>query len=355
MFGKDKTINSIVAKKIENDNNTNNLRNQLKDSCKKSVIVFVDLCKSTDLKQDKEDIDWLCDIYSFINEVQNVGFKNHGTIIKRIGDEIMLEFSSVNNAEDFLTDLDSSDLLSNYDFKIGCDYGDVFYFYFDNSVDDPYGTTVDRCARVIGLARGSVILVSEYYRNELDEEKRNNYIHLGNFNLKGIKNAIGIYARNVKHESEEFFEPLIKKLNAESVSGFHYISRKFEKEYFSEVNEYNGKPFLLRYLLNIPKRNESLERLFELKDDKNKIKEYIGYIYEGCGCFLTYTVCVECKYIVLTLALNKEEQCNMISLYLPFTYLEIVKQYKQNDKICFEGVFLGIQTIFLDFDYVEFK
>lgn len=144
-------------------------------------------------------------------------------------------------------------------------------------------------------------------------------------------------------------------MNAESASRFHYISRRFEKEYFSEVNEYNGKPFLLRYLLNIPKRNESLERLFELKDDKNKIKEYIGYIYEGCGCFLTYTVCVECKNIILTLALNKERQFNTVSIYLPANYFEMVKQYKQNDKICFEGVFLGSQTIGLDFDYVEFK
>ena len=160
MFRKNKTINTIVNKKIENDNLVKDLRNQLKDGCKKSVIVFVDLCKSTDLKQDKDDIDWLCDIYSFINEVQTIGINNNGTIIKRIGDEIMLEFSNLIDSENFLTELDSNDLLNQFDYKIGCDYGDVYYFHYDNSVDDPYGTTVDRCARIIGLARGSVIYIN---------------------------------------------------------------------------------------------------------------------------------------------------------------------------------------------------
>ena len=46
------TVDHINSNK--RDNSIKNLRNQLKDSCKKSVIVFVDLCKSTDLKQDKE-------------------------------------------------------------------------------------------------------------------------------------------------------------------------------------------------------------------------------------------------------------------------------------------------------------
>lgn len=355
MFRKNKTINTIVNKKIENDNLVKDLRNQLKDGCKKSVIVFVDLCKSTDLKQDKDDIDWLCDIYSFINEVQTIGINNNGTIIKRIGDEIMLEFSNLIDSENFLTELDSNDLLNQFDYKIGCDYGDVYYFHYDNSVDDPYGTTVDRCARIIGLARGSVIFVSEYYRNELNEEKRNSYFHIGNFVLKGIKNTTGIYVRNEDHKTQDYFQPLIKKLNSTSISGFHYVSRKFEKEYFSEIHKYSGKPFLLRYLLNIPKQNISIDTLLNLKKDEYEIKEYIGYLYDGYGYFQTYGLFEDHNYMFVILSTEKETFGKTVTLDLPINYFEIIKKFKKNEKLYFEGILINLENSKLTFDYVEIK
>ena len=99
----------------------------------------------------------------FINTLTPSVEKCKGNVIKRIGDEIMATFSDVADSEEFINVILSDKTLKKYDFKIGVDFGDVFNLQFETNTDDPYGTIVDRCARITGLIKGSLLFASDSY------------------------------------------------------------------------------------------------------------------------------------------------------------------------------------------------
>jgi class 3 adenylate cyclase len=113
------------------------------------VVAFVDLAESTRMKQEFEPEEWLGFVFEFIRCVDELARVADGTVVKRIGDELMLTFNDVQASARFVDSLVSAATLQIYRYKLAVDYGNAFHFRFgENLPDDPYGSVVDRCARI---------------------------------------------------------------------------------------------------------------------------------------------------------------------------------------------------------------
>lgn len=355
---KPNNIDNLVSKNISLMTEVVYIKEKITESKVSKVIVFVDLCNSTELKQSKEDLEWLTDVVLFINVLTNYVQKHNGIVIKRIGDEIMATFSDVSSSEDFISDILSDIILKKYDFKIGIDFGDVFNLLFETNIEDPYGTIVDRCARITSLIKGSLLLASNSYVNELSV--KNNYTYLDEFSLKGISQKTKIWYRELSDKiPNSFYSSILEASNADiHRNGYKTISRVFESTYFSNYDfEKNPHPYLFLRMLNIPKSIISIEELDNLiAKDKYNTGKYLGYIFQSGGYYSHYQLtgfsCNSEKPIMLIMTLTQQKNSPLIFLLLPYFYLEQIEKLNSGDFISFSGV-LTKYDLGYSFDYVE--
>lgn len=375
LFKKSKTIETEkVEEKMNNTNPTNvdnlvsrnislmtevtSIKNKIAESKMHKVILFVDLCNSTELKQDKEDLEWLTDVVLFLNILTTNVEKHNGSVIKRIGDEIMATFSNVLDSEGFINDILLDNTLQKYDFKIGVDFGDVFNLQFETNIDDPYGTIVDRCARIIGLIKGSILFASDSYVKALSSN--DNYTYLDEFPLKGISQKTKIWYRELTNKiPDSYYSSLLNALNTESPRcGYKTISRAFESTYFKDYDfKHQPHPYLFLRMLNIPKSNISIEELDQIINaDRTNENKYLGYVFKSGGYYSNYQLMGfsgdPVRSILLVMKLDQQKCGPTIFLNLPFFYLEQIEKYTPGDFISFSGVFTKYNLGF-SFDYVE--
>lgn len=283
-------VDNLVSKNISLITEVTSIKNKIAESKIRKVILFVDLCNSTELKQNKEDLEWLTDVVLFIN-ILTTNVENHkGNVIKRIGDEIMATFSNVSDSEGFINDILADKTLQKYDFKIGVDIGEVFNLQFETNIDDPYGSIVDRCARITGLIKGSLLFASDSYVKALSSN--DNYTYLDEFPLKGISQKTKIWYREITNKiSDSYYSSLLKALNMESPRcGYKVVSRVFESTYFKNYDfKHQPHPYLFLRMLNIPKSNISIEELDKMiKADRINKNKYLGYMFKSGGYYGNY-------------------------------------------------------------------
>jgi class 3 adenylate cyclase len=72
------------------------------------VVAFVDLAESTRMKQEFEPEEWLGFVFEFIRCVDEMARVADGTVVKRIGDELMLTFNDVQASARFVDSLVSA-------------------------------------------------------------------------------------------------------------------------------------------------------------------------------------------------------------------------------------------------------
>ena len=60
-------VDSLVSKNISLMREVASIKDKIAESRISKVILFVDLCNSTELKQNREDLEWLTDVVLFIN------------------------------------------------------------------------------------------------------------------------------------------------------------------------------------------------------------------------------------------------------------------------------------------------
>ena len=141
---------------------------QIASSATPIVVAFADLAESTQIKQDREPEEWLGYIFEFIKRVDQRARDADGTVVKRIGDELMVTFKDVQASERFVDSLITDTVLQTYRYKIAIDYGSAYHFRFgEHLADDPYGPVVDRCARIAKYAAAGTVLCTGEYRNQL--------------------------------------------------------------------------------------------------------------------------------------------------------------------------------------------
>lgn len=349
-----KEIDTLVKQMREKRTELEALGEKIEASSVQIAILFVDLNNSTDLKNAVNPIEWLGYIYEFLRSVTEKTILSGGTVVKRIGDELMLTFNTVVQSETLIDALISDPLLQRYQYKIAADYGSAYNFRFDKHLElDPYGQIIDRCARIVKMANAGAILVSESYFIELPDTS-SKYVMLGSFSMKGIREPQQIYFRPLSSEApEEYIEPLLSSLNNSDIEyqGYRTVSRKFPPHYFRELLKGTARPFLLRELLNIPRLPLTPQQFKEKMEVPNAIEsQYYGYLVEWSGEFISYKKSSD--KIMVTVTINKNGMYDKASLCLVPDMLEIVQSLTPGVKICFCGIITEV-FIHIRLNYVE--
>ena len=296
---------------------------RIKKSGTPLAILFIDLADSASIKETQSDEDWLGFIFEFLETLSNAVAGAGGTIIKRIGDELLITFESTEACESFIDSLTADlDFQRRYPYKIAVDYGTVYHFRFaEGLTDDPYGRPVDRCARLAKAARPESILCSADYRKHVSNRR---YTALGTFTLKGFSEPQEVFLRTwtQRVDSKEYLHPILEHLNrdADSLSGFRYVLRKHSPEDFKFTSSHSGRPFLLRELVNLPCLPYSLKDFYGLlkRIEQPERQKYIGYIINWSVCFDSYT-----QGSTLIFHLLYEENHSSLSVFVASTSIAL--------------------------------
>ncbi len=353
-----KHIDEIVENLQKKAKEMKDLGREIRESATSLVVAFIDLADSTLIKEEVDPEEWLGYIYSFIRSVDQVAREVGGTVVKRIGDELMLTFTNVENSEQFLSNIISDASLAEFRYKVALDYGDIFLFRFKPELEnDPYGPIVDRCSRIAKLAGPGVVLCSsDYWRVIGDKEK---YISVGQIKLKSFREPQALYMRPLSSEvPDTYWEPLIKAIDESNKNraSYKYIPRKFSADFFKSLSESAARPFIASELLNVPKLPFSPQQfekiLLDSDDTLSTVAEYYGYLVEWTGIFNKYKR--EETYLSVLLDIEGNKRYSEMNLKLPYTMLEIVKEFKKGQHIKVRGI---LERFFFSFylNYVDLQ
>lgn len=142
-------------------------------------ILFVDLCGSTAYKQQcrssgQPDVHWIVRQLIFLERASKTARKYGGTLIKTIGDEILVSFEATINPEEVLKcaieiiqsfeNLKAFTGPSKIEVKAAIDFGQAYNGAIEDTIPfDPIGLPVDRCARLNHLAKNNEIIFSQEF------------------------------------------------------------------------------------------------------------------------------------------------------------------------------------------------
>jgi class 3 adenylate cyclase len=98
----EKHIDELVAKQKQKLNELREIGQEITSSATPIVVAFVDLAKSTQMKHDTVPEEWLGYIFDFTKRVGQKAKEADGSMIKRIGDELMVTFKEGLAAERFV-------------------------------------------------------------------------------------------------------------------------------------------------------------------------------------------------------------------------------------------------------------
>jgi class 3 adenylate cyclase len=250
-----KHIDELVTTRIQKQAELVAISQKIASSATPIVVGFADLAASTQMKQDREPEEWLEYVFEFIRCIDRQARNAGGTVVKRIGDELMVTFNDVQASERFIDSLITDTAIQTYRYKIAVDFGRAYHFRFeDRFEDDPYGPVVDRCARMAQYASAGTVMCSREYRHQLGTLA--DYSSLGSFALRGFRNVEELFARSlVRVDSEAYLTPIVKVVNQEGrrAEGYRFVGRKLTMEFVREFGKGEVRPFLARELLNVPK------------------------------------------------------------------------------------------------------
>jgi class 3 adenylate cyclase len=325
------------------------------------VVAFVDLAESTQMKQDHEAEEWLGFVFEFIQSVDQLARVAGGTVVKRIGDELMVTFNDVQASEHFVDSLITT--LQIYRYKIAVDYGNAYHFLFlDHLPPDPYGRMVDRCARIAKYAGAGTVICTGEYRNQLGNPAA--YVSIGSVALRGFRNPEELFARSlVEVDSDEYLKPLISMVNEEGlrVQGYRLVGRKLTTEFVREFGGGRARPFLARELLNTPKLPYSPTEFADVMrgaaNVEEKEHEFFGYFLEWEGTFESFTrnnfeisLCLQ-----LRSPATSTDSYFLILLLLPLCNLKIINVLRKGQRLRARGVIQGIQFRIITLNYVDLE
>jgi class 3 adenylate cyclase len=213
-----KTIDELVATRTGKRAELLEIGRRIASSATPIVVAFVDLAESTQMKQDREPEEWLGYVFEFIKRVDELAKDAAGTLVKRIGDELMITFTDVQASERFVDSLIGDIVLHTCRYKIAVDCGSAYHFRFTEHLpDDPYGLVVDRCARIAAYAGADTIICTGEYRNHVGNPAH--YVSMGTFALRGFRNPEELFARSlIEVDSGEYLKPLVSMLNEETAN-----------------------------------------------------------------------------------------------------------------------------------------
>src|ERR1039458_20137 len=353
-----KNIDDLVIRKGQKETELAEIHGAMRESQRQAAIVIVDFVGSTALKQKADDVDWLGLIYEFIRHIDRLVQKAGGILVKRMGDGLLLSFADVQSAEAFLDDLEKDLASANYPYKSSADFGNVFYFKFEEHLnDDPYGTVVDRCARLLEFARQGVTLCSAHFAQASSNKDR--FRSAGRFALKGFTQPTEIFFRlaDMAMPETKYLEPLIDTLNDKKNQrhGYHYVPRTFSVQDFKQLGD-DARPFLLRELLNIPKLPLSYAQFREhikAANNDEDLFDYYGMLVEWEACFNAYDRIA--KDLIYAFFFPENHDGRHIVIHLPMFMIDVIHTFSKNKVFRFRGIIYKIDSLAIHINYADFE
>lgn len=355
-MSENKTVEELLNQQGKKRAELAEIERQMCDSRRSAAIVFVDLVGSTELKEKEPDQEWLSFIYRFVEGVTAHINATGGRLVKRIGDSLLATFDEVSAAENFLDLLEGSPALLKYTLKTAADFGEVYFFKFEPHLEqDPYGRCVDRCARLLQLSMpGANLCGAAFVRAG---KNRDRFSSAGSFALKGFSEPQQVFFRLRPPSSsiDQFLEPLLRALNAESASkpSYRHVPRVFTPSDFSTIVG-DARPFLLRELLNTPKLPMSypdfLDRI-ESVSDRAAEQKYCGLLVEWEALFDSYNRLPAGEIQAFFQLANHRGK--MLMAELPPFMLDAVRPLRKGQKALLRGIISAVTGITVDLNYVE--
>jgi len=354
-----KHIDTKVADHSRKRAQLKKLGKEISESARETAVAFIDLADSTAMKEAARPEDWLVTVYDFLHHCCDLVANANGVVVKRIGDEVLATFENTSDSEAFISSLTVDENLSAHKFKVSVDFGKAYFFQFiEGREDDPYGTVVDRCARISKLAQPGTVLCSHSYYESLSENK-GSYIEVSTVALKGLSEPCTIYAKClVRPEAESYLEPILAALNAftHQNDGFKQKGRTLTSTDLSVTPGSDARPFLARELLNLPKCPYSIAALRKASKEagrKDRFKRlFLGYIVEGTG---RYSIYQRILGSLLLIVKTCDEKFELVTLQLPASCLEVVESLGSNQLLRFRGVLSSYEETYISINYVELE
>ena len=119
-----KSVDDLLKRFSEKESELSGIGDSIKESSQPLGIVFMDLVDSTIIKQRLAPERWLGYVFRFIHTVSHLARLTEGAVVKRIGDDLLITFDDVGDAESFIATVNGSSHLDEYAFKIAADYGE---------------------------------------------------------------------------------------------------------------------------------------------------------------------------------------------------------------------------------------
>ena len=269
----------------------------------------------------------------------------------------MVTFKKIELAEQFILSVTADKTLSTYSFKAAFDFGPAYHFRFlAGREDDPYGTVVDRCARIAKLATSGLVACSGEFFHNLSESIKTDFVHIGPIALKGLSTQTDLYAMTIANpESTSFLKPLLNAINGDAakLSGFRIAGRILSADEIRNYKEEDARPFLVRELLALPNCPYSLEEFARKRSESKPPEEFdrtqAGYVVDWHGV-------VSQKYEnrnTLTILISTSLPSFSCALPLPHNYREVYGKIGEGTKVRFRGVIQGFYISQLRINYVE--
>jgi class 3 adenylate cyclase len=335
------------------------LGDKIRKSAHEVVVCFVDLTDSTAIKTSLAAEEWLGYINEFLATSACHAQEAGGSVIKRIGDELMVSFPNTDSSEMFLAAMLASPNIRAESFKAALDLGEAYYLRFSKELpDDPYGEVIDRCARIAKIAGPGAILCSATYHRKA---RGKDYRSAGTFSLKGLREPIEIFLRQPPTADEEYYEPILRALRQKSLQseGFSTIPRQYDADYLASLGDGKARPFVARALLNVPRLAESPQILFQrfhgpqADEEKERVR---GYFIDWIVTFKKSKV--RKNDIQLFASIPEASPYDDIWVEVMPSMLEVVRGFTAGQLIRLRGiiteVYIGsIMVNYADFETVE--
>ncbi len=349
----DKHVDDLIRLHQQKRHELQALGDKLKQSARPVVVCFVDLAGSTALKTKLAPAEWLGYVYQFLVGVDGHARSSGGAVVKRIGDELMLVFPDTNSSERFLGRLEADADMPAASFKVAVDCGEAYYLRFAEGLeDDPYGTVVDRCARIAKLAGPGAVLCSAAYQREAGGGP---YVPAGGFPMKGFPEPEEVFLRQPTGTDREYLRPLLEALNATAgrSGGYTSLPRHFDEAYVGSLGRSKARPFIARALLNVPRlpySPQALEQRFRARIQESELIR--GYYIEWIVTFEAYEVHDD---IQVTARLTENEVFNKVSVTVVPSMLEIVESFPSRQRLRLRGILTEVFITTFKVNYADFE
>jgi adenylate cyclase len=163
-------------------------------SSQRRVVLFVDICGSTQLYDTMGDAAAARRVANCLATLHERVREGNGRVIQRVGDELMCLFetgdAALNTArimQEWVTQQEAVGQ-SNIAVRVGCHFGPVI-----ENASDLFGDTVNVAARVAAMAKGGQVLTTEDTVATLSAALRDNVRVLGRFTIRGKREELAIY------------------------------------------------------------------------------------------------------------------------------------------------------------------